>query len=334
MKKREKAMAASNNNNKASNDALDDLDPDGTGGGSSGGEPGEDSGLWFPISAYLFLMCLYCSIGAILFRSYENDWGFVHAFHFAFNTVVTVGMGNVVVTDIFYLCMIVAYVIIGLAVVTMCVDLASTHLQRYFQKIHYFGRARRRFLGMSDDIREMVALIAAMRKKKGGKVTWNDLKKYMESEAGAGWDGRLASFIPRNVHLWKYIDDTSSAVSTYRHNSLNSCSSMASAVLGARMERDRERGERGFERDRDRAGERSERRGPRGPIGHHHHHHHRERSSEHHQHHRGSRAVRGSVPPPPPPTNAPVASSDVDFTALVTDAYHKHELTPPEPRPI
>lgn len=60
-------------------------------------------------------------------------------------------------------------IIAGLSVVTMCVDLASTHLKAYFTRIHYFGRAKR-FLGMSEDLREIVALLGAMRRKKGGKV--------------------------------------------------------------------------------------------------------------------------------------------------------------------
>uniref|UniRef100_A0A915J2C5 Potassium channel domain-containing protein n=1 Tax=Romanomermis culicivorax TaxID=13658 RepID=A0A915J2C5_ROMCU len=139
--------------------------------------------LWFPIGAYFSLMCLYCTIGAFLFKRYEA-YGFVRAFHFAFNTVVTVGLGDIVVSDTLYLCIIVAYVIIGLAVVTMCVDLASSHLQTYFQRIHYFGRARAHFLGMSEDIKEMVGLLAALRNKKGGgKVTWNDIKALMDAEA-------------------------------------------------------------------------------------------------------------------------------------------------------
>lgn len=51
----------------------------------------------------------------------------------------------------------------------MCVDLASTHLKAYFTRIHYFGRARR-FLELSDELREIVGLLGAMRKKKNGKV--------------------------------------------------------------------------------------------------------------------------------------------------------------------
>lgn len=219
MKEREKAAAA--------RDALEEI--------MAGGDPDKSpldlqmESLWFPIGAYVFLMCLYCTIGAILFRNYET-WGFIHAFHFAFNTVVTVGMGDVVVTDPFYLCLVVAYVIIGLAVVTMCVDLASSHLQAYFQKIHYFGRARKHFMDMSDEIREMMSVIAAMRKKKGSKVTWNDLKQFLEAEAIRD---RNRSFYPRNAHQWKYIDETSSAVSTYRHNSVNSYSSMTSGTAGS-----------------------------------------------------------------------------------------------------
>uniref|UniRef100_A0A915JND3 Potassium channel domain-containing protein n=1 Tax=Romanomermis culicivorax TaxID=13658 RepID=A0A915JND3_ROMCU len=209
MKAREKATAEAKARAAA---AADDLDPERLLSGED--EEGMDNSLWLPIGGYFFSMCLYCSFGAILFRTHET-WGFIHAFHFAFNTVVTVGMGDVVVEDAIYLCLIVAYVIIGLAVVTMCIDLASSHLQRYFQKIHYFGRARKRFLGMSEDIREMMSLITAMRKRKaGGKVTWNDLKEYLEY----GPDGRRA-FVPRNIHLWKFVDDTNSAISTYRRHS-------------------------------------------------------------------------------------------------------------------
>ena len=78
-------------------------------------------------------------------------------------------LGDIVVTDSLFLSLIVAFVIVGLAVVTMCVDLASTHLKNYFAKIHYFGRAKR-FLGMSEELREIVALLGVLKRKKHGKV--------------------------------------------------------------------------------------------------------------------------------------------------------------------
>ena len=78
-------------------------------------------------------------------------------------------LGDIVVTDYLFLSLLVAFVIVGLAVVTMCVDLASPHLKNYFAKIHYFGRAKR-FLGMSEELREIVALLGVLKRKKQGKV--------------------------------------------------------------------------------------------------------------------------------------------------------------------
>lgn len=126
-------------------------------------------------------------------------------------------------------------VISGLAVVTMCVDLASSHLKAYFTKIHYFGRARSRFLGMSEDIREMMQLIAAMRKKKGGNVTWSDVRDYLKYEQQL----TLRPFTPGAVHTWRYIDETSSAISfpLYRRSSLTSDAISASLASGRRTSR-------------------------------------------------------------------------------------------------
>ena len=40
-------------------------------------------------------------------------WSFIHAFHFGFNLIVTVGLGDIVVTDYVFLSLIVAFVIVG-----------------------------------------------------------------------------------------------------------------------------------------------------------------------------------------------------------------------------
>uniref|UniRef100_A0A0N4Z3Y1 Uncoordinated protein 58 n=1 Tax=Parastrongyloides trichosuri TaxID=131310 RepID=A0A0N4Z3Y1_PARTI len=119
------------------------------------GIDGAEEKLWFPIGAYVGCICLYCSMGSAMFINWERTWSFIHAFHFGFNLIVTVGLGDIVVKDYLFLSLIVAFVIVGLSVVTMCVDLASTHLKAYFTRIHYFGRAKR-FLGMSEELREIV----------------------------------------------------------------------------------------------------------------------------------------------------------------------------------
>ncbi|GMR62623.1 hypothetical protein PMAYCL1PPCAC_32818, partial [Pristionchus mayeri] len=75
---------------------------------------------------------LYCAVGSFMFMYWEKNWSFLHAFHFGFNLIVTVGLGDLVVVDYVFLWLIVAFVVVGLSVMTMCVDLASTHLKAYF----------------------------------------------------------------------------------------------------------------------------------------------------------------------------------------------------------
>lgn len=180
------------------------------------GIDGTDEKLWFPIGAYVSCICLYCSMGSAMFINWERSWSFIHAFHFGFNLIVTVGLGDIVVKDYIFLSLIVAFVIVGLSVVTMCVDLASTHLKAYFTRIHYFGRAKR-FLGMSEELKEIVALLGAMRRKKGGKVTWNDVRDFLDNEL------RDRPFEPHELLMkLRFIDETSSGMSTIRHNSFQS----------------------------------------------------------------------------------------------------------------
>uniref|UniRef100_A0A7E4W139 Uncoordinated protein 58 n=1 Tax=Panagrellus redivivus TaxID=6233 RepID=A0A7E4W139_PANRE len=180
------------------------------------GLDGSEENLWFPIGAYVGCISLYCTMGSGMFINWERGWSFIHAFHFGFNLIVTVGLGDIVVTDYVFLSLIVAFVIVGLSVVTMCVDLASTHLKAYFTRIHYFGRAKR-FLGMSEELKEIVALLGAMRKKKGGKVTWNDVRDFLDNEL------RDRPFEPHELLMkLRFIDETSSGMSTIRHNSFQS----------------------------------------------------------------------------------------------------------------
>ena len=69
--------------------------------------------LWFPIGAYVFCICIYCSMGSAMFINWERNWSFIHAFHFGFNLIVTVGLGDIVVTNYVFLSLIVAFVIVG-----------------------------------------------------------------------------------------------------------------------------------------------------------------------------------------------------------------------------
>ncbi len=165
-----------------------------------------------PIFAYFGLILSYCAIGGLLYTRWEKGplWSFLHAFHFSFNTITTISLGNILVKDPLYLCLIVGYVIIGLAVVTMCVDLASSQLKVFFTKLHYFGRkmrvARSAFANMSDDIKEAMRIIATIRRSKrhrGGTITVEDIKQYLEVQQ----QFLLRPYVPRNIHFIRFVDE-------------------------------------------------------------------------------------------------------------------------------
>lgn len=137
-------------------------------------------------------------------------WSFIHGFFFSFNTITTIGLGNVRVENAAYLIMIVCYVIVGLAVITMCVDLASSQLKVFFTKLHYFGRKFRgaaAFMQMSDDIKEAMKIIQALKKTragaKGGGITLEDIKQFLEIEQQYSDQ----PFVPRNINFLRWVDD-------------------------------------------------------------------------------------------------------------------------------
>ncbi|VDM58909.1 unnamed protein product [Angiostrongylus costaricensis] len=70
-----------------------------------------------------------------VFMSWEGLQYF-EAFYFCFITMATVGFGDIVPTEQVYMFFTMAYIIFGLSLATMCIDLAGTE---YIRKIHYLG---------------------------------------------------------------------------------------------------------------------------------------------------------------------------------------------------
>uniref|UniRef100_A0AC34QEE7 Potassium channel domain-containing protein n=1 Tax=Panagrolaimus sp. JU765 TaxID=591449 RepID=A0AC34QEE7_9BILA len=171
----------------------------------------EEERLQLPIYSYFALVIGYCSLGSLLFNAFEKGaiWSYIHGVFFSFNTITTIGLGNIRVKSNIYLAFTVAYVIIGLAVITASLDLCSSTLKRTFTKLHYFGRkirgARKGFANMSDDIREAMKIIAALKKTRPSKdrITLEDLKRFLEVQEHL----LRQPFVPYNVHIFKWIED-------------------------------------------------------------------------------------------------------------------------------
>ncbi|CAJ0566590.1 unnamed protein product, partial [Mesorhabditis spiculigera] len=91
--------------------------------------------LRIPVFMVLLVLLAYTAIGGILFQHWENMQYF-EAFYFCFITMATVGFGDIVPTEQVYMFFTMAYIIFGLSLATMCIDLAGTE---YIRKIHYLG---------------------------------------------------------------------------------------------------------------------------------------------------------------------------------------------------
>ncbi|VDK79004.1 unnamed protein product [Onchocerca ochengi] len=174
-------------------------------------EDEEEERVQLPIASYFGLIIGYCAIGSMLFNSFEKGpiWSFMHGVFFSFNTITTIGLGNIHIRNQLYLALVITYVIIGLAVITASLDLCSSTLKRTFTKLHYFGRkirgARRGFANVSEDIREAMRIIAALKKTRPSKerITLEDLKRFLEVQEHL----LRQPYVPYNVHIFRWIED-------------------------------------------------------------------------------------------------------------------------------
>ncbi|VDO32318.1 unnamed protein product [Onchocerca flexuosa] len=90
-----------------------------------------------PMLLIVGILLGYIAIGAVLFASWEH-WDFFSGFYFSFITMTTVGFGDIVPIRQEYFLLDLLYIVVGLAITTMCIDLVGI---QYIRKIHYFGRA-------------------------------------------------------------------------------------------------------------------------------------------------------------------------------------------------
>ncbi|XGW11174.1 hypothetical protein V3C99_012571 [Haemonchus contortus] len=89
-----------------------------------------------PVIMVFTILLLYIAFGGVLF-SFLEGWTYMDAFYYSFISLTTIGFGDIVPENHDYIVLMLAYLGIGLAVTTMCIDLVGI---QYIQKIHYFGR--------------------------------------------------------------------------------------------------------------------------------------------------------------------------------------------------
>lgn len=89
-----------------------------------------------PAPLILLIVTLYALLGAFMFKWLES-WTFLDAFYFAITSLLKIGFGDFVPRNEPMLILTIAYLVFGLVITTMGVDLVGV---RYLSRMHQFGR--------------------------------------------------------------------------------------------------------------------------------------------------------------------------------------------------
>ncbi|CEF69984.1 Potassium channel subfamily K member 18 [Strongyloides ratti] len=164
----------------------------------------------------LIIMLCYTAGGACLIQCWE-DWDFMEAFYFCFVTVTTIGFGDIVPHNADFLPLTLAYIIFGLIITTMCIDLVGSE---YIKDIHFYGRSiGRSFLtigGKVVHLSEVFSYVAFLQKNFG--LTPEQLDRLAQlpeeylldclvngKQPDVKWIGGRP-FIPQDIYYFKWIE--------------------------------------------------------------------------------------------------------------------------------
>ncbi|CAG9801606.1 unnamed protein product [Chironomus riparius] len=116
---------------------------------SRGGPPGEspmtplpenlknyeiDDEFNLPISVAIIMLVGYMIFGAAIYCILEEDWTFFESFYFVFISISTIGFGDFVPSHPLYMMASILYLIFGLALTSMCINVVQVKLSDHFKQ--------------------------------------------------------------------------------------------------------------------------------------------------------------------------------------------------------
>lgn len=86
-----------------------------------------------PISVAIVILLIYLFVGATIYYMWE-DWGFFESFYFVFISMSTIGFGDFVPEHPMYMMASIVYLIFGLALTSMCINVVQEKLSDSFRQ--------------------------------------------------------------------------------------------------------------------------------------------------------------------------------------------------------
>jgi uncharacterized membrane protein SpoIIM required for sporulation len=81
----------------------------------------------------IVILLIYIFVGAVIYWTWEN-WGFFESFYFVFISMSTIGFGDFVPQHPIYLMASIVYLVFGLALTSMCINVVQEKLSDSFRQ--------------------------------------------------------------------------------------------------------------------------------------------------------------------------------------------------------
>ncbi|CAJ0608565.1 unnamed protein product [Cylicocyclus nassatus] len=173
-----------------------------------------------PLSINASILLVFCMMGGVTYIAAGGKATFLEAFFVTFNLVANLTMSEMPsdLNHVLTLIYIFVFVTFGVAVLSMCAELAALELKDIFLKIHYFGRKikfkrRHKKEQMEVEVKELLKIIEEIRRRYPEKehITSLDILQYMNEEAPKpvviAERRDTIAFQPQTMEILKFADE-------------------------------------------------------------------------------------------------------------------------------